>query len=367
MAEDIAPELLAQIQEIFRAKCSGDKQLARQVAAIKRGSAGYEGANAYAVRLGENLAAAFRRVFDAAALPDGRLYYNIAVRTVAPMLGDAQSLIADVTELAQEQLNRAAGIGMKPIRPALDEDRVSGIVNRVSSEPYEKAAWVLEEPVVGFSQSVVCDAVEANAGLQARAGLSPKIRRTVAGGCCDWCREVAGTYDYDDAPRDIYRRHAFCRCVVTYEPGDGRRQNVHTKRWEDASAEKIEARKSVGLTSGYDKARYPVNPETGERYIDHELVITDKQFGKKLGEHAVDYGLNPKDKAGREAFRAIVNDIARNADERVYGDFKGQTPPVLFHIKGNDVVLENKDGEFISIFRGGASNAWIMHFRNGEV
>ena len=154
---------------------------------------------------------------------------------------------------------------------------------------------------------------------------------------------------------------------MTYEPGDGRRQNVHTKRWEDAGAEKIEARKSVGLTSGYDKARYPVNPETGERYIDHELVITDKQFGKKLGEHAVDYGLNPKDKAGREAFRAIVNDIARNADERVYGDFKGQTPPVLFHIKGNDVVLENKDGEFISIFRGGASNAWIMHFRNGEV
>ncbi len=154
---------------------------------------------------------------------------------------------------------------------------------------------------------------------------------------------------------------------MTYEPGDGRRQNVHTKRWEDASTEKIEARKNVGLTSGYDKARYPVNPATGERYIDHKITIDDKQFGTKVGKHAVDYGLNPGDKAGREKFRAIVNDIVQNADERVYGEWKGQDPPVLFHIKGEDVVLEGKDGTFISILRGGASNAWTMHFRRGKI
>ena len=154
---------------------------------------------------------------------------------------------------------------------------------------------------------------------------------------------------------------------MTYEPGDGRRQNVHTKRWEDACTEKIEARKNVGLTSGYDKARYPINPATNERYIDHELVITDEQFGKKVGKHAVDYGLNPGDKAAREKFRALVNDIVKNADERVYGEWEGQKNPVLFHIKGDDVVLESRDGGFISIFRGGARNAWIMHIREGAI
>ena len=102
-------------------------------------------------------------------------------------------------------------------------------------------------------------------------------------------------------------------------------------------------------------------------YIDHELVITDEQFGKKVGKHAVDYGLNPGDKAAREKFRALVNDIVKNADERVYGEWEGQKNPVLFHIKGDDVVLESRDGGFISIFRGGARNAWIMHIREGAI
>ena len=150
---------------------------------------------------------------------------------------------------------------------------------------------------------------------------------------------------------------------MTYEPGDGRRQNVHTKRWEDASTEKIEARKSVGLTSGYDKARYPVNPATGERYIDHKITIDDKQFGTKVGKHAVDYGLNPGDKAGREKFRTIVNDIVQNADERVYGEWREQEWPVLFHIKGENVVLENTAGEFITILKGGTNNERVIHAR----
>lgn len=367
MAEDIAPGLLAQIQGIFQSLCNRDKQLARQLAAIRRGSADYEGANAYAVRLGENLAAAFRRVFDAAELPDGQLYYNIAASTIAPVLSDVQGMIADVTEIAQEKLNQSAGIGMKPIRPALNEDRVSGFIDGVTSAPYERVAWKLKEPVVTFSQLVVCDAIKENAGFQARSGLSPKIRRTVVNNCCDWCRSVAGTYDYDEAPEGIYRRHNRCRCTVTYEPGDGRRQNAHTKRWEDSSAEQIEARKSIGLTSGYDKAQYPINPATGERYIDHKLVITDEQFGKKVGKHAVDFGLDPGSATARAHIKEIIDDVTANADERVYGEWSGQKTPVLFHVKGKDVVIESRDGEFVTVMRGAADHERIVHARERQI
>lgn len=65
--------------------------------------------------------------------------------------------------------------------------------------------------------------------------------------------------------------------------------------------------------------------------------------------------------------RETLSDTAANADERVYGEWRDQEWPVLFHIKGEDVVLEGKDGTFISILRGGASNAWTMHFRRGKI
>ena len=44
------------------------------------------------------------------------------------------------------------------------------------------------------------------------------------------------------------RRHEYCRCTVEYAPGDGRRQNVHTKQWKTATErDKIEQRKLVGV------------------------------------------------------------------------------------------------------------------------
>lgn len=39
--------------------------------------------------------------------------------------------------------------------------------------------------------------------------------------------------------------------------------------------------------------RNPVNPMTKEQYQSHEIKITDAQFGKKIGKHTSDYGMNP--------------------------------------------------------------------------
>lgn len=74
--------------------------------------------------------------------------------------------------------------------------------------------------------------------------LRPKIIRKEKGNCCDWCKAVVGTYDYPDVPKDVYRRNRYCRCTVEYDPGDGKRRDVHTKKWVDPDKEgKIEVRK----------------------------------------------------------------------------------------------------------------------------
>ncbi len=56
-----------------------------------------------------------------------------------------------------------------------------------------------------------------------------------------------------------------------------------------------------------------------------------------------------------------INRIVSDAEERRYGDWRGQEYPVVFHIKGDDVVVESKDGEFITILKGGVSNARVKN------
>ena len=176
------------------------------------------------------------------------MYYNIAQRIIEPTMENNYSLITAVTNQVQKSLNETAGIGIKPITPELNRDRIEKIVDRVAdAEQYDDIAWILDEPVKNFSQSIVDDSIRTNADFHYKSGMTPKIVRKLAGGCCEWCSKLAGTYRYPDVPKDVYRRHQRCRCTVEYNPRDGKVQNVHSKKWRDEDeADKIEARKRIG-------------------------------------------------------------------------------------------------------------------------
>ena len=109
----------------------------------------------------------------------------------------------------------------------------------------------LGETIINQSQDIVTQSVRTNAKFQYETGMHPKIIRTVAGGCCDWCANLAGTYDYETVKatgNDVLRRHRYCRCTVTYDPGNGKRvQNAHTKKWVDK--EEVEKRKEFSVST----------------------------------------------------------------------------------------------------------------------
>lgn len=92
---------------------------------------------------------------------------------------------------------------------------------------------MLKEPITNFTQAVVDDTVKTNAEFHSNLGLSPKIVRKEHGSCCDWCKKLVGSYNYNDISNtgnDVFRRHRHCRCTVEYVPDKKSRQNVHTKR-----------------------------------------------------------------------------------------------------------------------------------------
>lgn len=90
----------------------------------------------------------------------------------------------------------------------------------------------------------------------------------------------------------------------------------------------------------------------------------EKQFGKKIGKHAKDYGLDPSKEEDRTKMHTIIDDIVSNYDEIRYGDWRGQEKDVKFYIKGEDVVINSLEDEFISILKGGISNARVKNARN---
>lgn len=229
---DIVPELLEAIQLDFQASIKGNAAMVRFAELVKNGTATYKQANDYAKWCGQFLSMAYKKNITSGILPDGKMYYNIADRILSETLTQNHQLISTAAEAVQNSLNQQAGIGIKAIKPKLNKDRIKGLIEKVSdADNFDDVAWVLDEPVVNFSQAIIEYSIKANAEFHYKSGLNAKIVRTPEAGACEWCREVAGTYDYPDVPDDVYRRHERCGCIVDYDPGTGKTQDVWSKRW----------------------------------------------------------------------------------------------------------------------------------------
>ncbi len=139
------------------------------------------------------------------------------------------------------------------MRAAFPLERIQNLIDKMTADDitYEKVVRWLMEPIVNNSEAFADDYIRANADFRAKAGLRTKITRRVANNCCDWCAAMAGSWVYGSEPPDIYRRHEFCRCTVTYQ-SDKTSQNVWSKRkWETPKEdilERLRATTKSGLT-----------------------------------------------------------------------------------------------------------------------
>lgn len=252
MDNDTVPALLEEIQNEFDKRTYNSKKLKKAFLLLQNKKATYLDANNFAIEIGEILSDVLRTKITAEILPDGKMYFNIADRILNSTMKKNYDLISNFIVDVQTELNRTANLRLKGQIPKFNQDRIDGIVNRVSSEEdFESIKWLLDDPIINFSQSIVDDGIKANAEFHAKAGLKPKITRRVSGHACEWCQNLSGTYDYYEAPDDIYRRHERCRCTVDYQPGDGRQQDVWSKQWKDPKKEeKISVRKTLNLRKG---------------------------------------------------------------------------------------------------------------------
>lgn len=313
--KDIAPTLLEALQKAFRDNLAADQKGAALLKRIQSGEGTYETAGDYAEQIGSALAKAFRENLSSEVLPDGKMYGNIADRVIRPLIGEDYQLTADAAAKVQQALNEAAGLGLKAKVAPLNEDRVNGFLNTLANaEQYDDVAYMLDEPVlVNFTRSIVDETVRVNADFHYRAGLGPRIVRRAEHKACAWCQKLAGSFDYpDDIPDGVFQRHENCRCVVEYDPGDGRRQNAHTKKWtEPGERDIIEDRKRAGLDSidTFRPAEYKEKIERLVKVENIDAVVDASRSGKRHGHGGVYYDAVRKSK--KQLQKSIISRTAQ--------------------------------------------------------
>jgi hypothetical protein len=127
-----------------------------------------------------------------------------------------------------------------------------------------------------------------------------------------------------------------------------------------------ELEKAFKLLGKKDEKSFAITPENTLKSIvnlgDTGIIISDKQFGKKTGSHAKDWGLDPGKTEDREKLTGIITDIIQNRDEVRVGEWRGQNGECTFWIKGEDVVVTNGD-EFVTVLKGGVNNARVKDAR----
>lgn len=245
---DIGAELLEKIRDEFQKTCKADKYIQSVLKKIEGGTAKMEEVALLSKRLGLRASQAIGAYVNASALPDGKMYYNIADTILTGVLKDNYDVINSAAAECQKALDKTAGINITPQQAAFPTERVQAVVNAASVPDIAEEVMIrrMTAPVQNITESFYNDYVQKNVKLRSDAGLDCYIIRNDHGGCCKWCSKLAGKYHYpEDVPKDVYRRHDNCGCTVTYLNGR-KAQNVWSKVKWNVSDEELEQMKKAG-------------------------------------------------------------------------------------------------------------------------
>lgn len=218
MAVDVAPDLNEQIMTQLRKALANDRRIRALFDKLAAGKADYEDAHKVSQIAGEHATAALQKALRPDVLPDRRLYYNIAERTLKPAIEYADGVVDNFTKIMQTKKNQRAGMNIKAVRPRQNTETIDNLCGLASDyEDFEDGRWVLDKPVQTTVENVVDRFVRVNAAFASRSGLHPTMIRIAEVDCCPWCAGLDGVFDFGSQPAEFYARHNNCRCTTDYQ------------------------------------------------------------------------------------------------------------------------------------------------------
>lgn len=203
---DIKSEIASAVNSDNRAAALWEK--------LSKNGAGYKEAHQYAIRVGKVTGKILQKY-----QPENLAEWDLE-DLIPGVLGLNHKMVCEVCKEAQKNANRKARVGMQPEEPDFDGSRAYGLVEHLKERG--EIGPEFYDQVENFDLNVVDESIRENASRQSSAGMSPKIVRTAEAGCCKWCDDLAGTYDYEDVKDGgsmVWARHDNCRCLIEFVSG----------------------------------------------------------------------------------------------------------------------------------------------------
>ncbi len=215
MAEDIAPALLDKVQKAFKRnlKAAG----VNKADMLKRARDGtIKSITPCSEKIGKALSKSFVEVLTPEAMPDGTFYYNIAQKTMIPPIKEAHKMVSDVADEIQAANNARMGLGIKPVRPPIQMERVDGIIDLLTDGFFADNVDYFVEPIKNLVNHFGDYHVEKNAEFFDNSGVGVVVIRRAESTACEWCHDRAGMYDgyYEAQVNEAFARHEGCKCEL---------------------------------------------------------------------------------------------------------------------------------------------------------
>lgn len=218
--EDIAPELYNKIQYRMRTMLTRDMDL---VTKIRKGKATQRDIAKYADRVGRAASISFKEVLKLDDLPDGKLYWNIADKTIGETL---RNIYDDVNAVAAiqmrgEDIKKGFKLGIKQgIKP---DKRIKDVLEMaVAQTTQETLDNAMTDPVIATARKYYDDFQRANGDARSALGFAETvIRKYDDKGLhngktpCLWCLRREGTFTMQQAHAlGVFERHPGCGCMI---------------------------------------------------------------------------------------------------------------------------------------------------------
>lgn len=228
--EDIAPELYKKINDDFTAAVRNDGTIKTLVTKGNSKPLTQKELTTISTRLGKHASDAFKKTLTVEALPDGKMYWNIADRTIRPVMEQIYNTNNLLESNALKLRDKAAGVNIGIVKGADPTARINEIIQfTLDSKTAEELSNALNLPVTTTALDFNDDFMEANAELRDKMGFKQIITREYDGvglangrRPCNWCIGRAGTYySYQEAKdAGAFERHTGCGCTIDWDTTD---------------------------------------------------------------------------------------------------------------------------------------------------
>lgn len=133
MAKDVAPALAEGIDATFSSLVSADAVIRSFNSKLAKGTATQRDVFNYTSRLGLHASKSLTLCLKPDNLPDGKMYWNIATRTIKSLLQRVHGMVIEAAIAVQTAEDLRNGIGVKPMAVDFPEERINDLLNKLCS------------------------------------------------------------------------------------------------------------------------------------------------------------------------------------------------------------------------------------------